>query len=195
MQCKREEQRLILHPMAETAFVGFLATFFVIVGIFILVSMFRQEDGTLSAHGFLPVDWFGVGFVTVWTMTAAWMAYTTLYSKIRYRIVIDRDGIREEGVWFRRGKALRWSEIRDYGYYFAGNYNFNGKAGGLYKLYFSPTVLEVKNAYRKKSNKEMIEIDIDERQLKEIAEDMVFPFCHMYRSFEPNTVEIKAHFM
>ncbi len=195
MQCKKEDRRLILRPMAEMALVGIVATFFVIAGIFILVSMFRQEDGTLSAAGFMPADWFGVAFLAVWTMVAGWMAYTALYSKIRYRIIIDRDGVREEGVWFHRGKKLRWSEIRDYGYYFAGNYNFNGRTGGLYKLYFSPSQLEAKNAFRKKSNREMIEIDIDERELKEIAEEMVFPFCRMYRSFEPRTVEVKAHFM
>lgn len=194
MQCMREDRRLILRPMAETALVGIGATFFVGVGMFILFSMFRQEDGSLSAAGFLPADWFGVGFLVLWTMVAGWMAYTTLYSRIGYRIVIDGNGVHEEGG-LRKIKAFRWSEIRDYGYYFAGNYNFNGKTGGIYKLYFSPVQLETKNAYRKKANKEMIEIDIDEHELKAIAEEMVFPFCRQYRSFEPRTVAIKAHFM
>lgn len=195
MQCKRIDNRLILRPMAETALVGIGATFFVLIGIILLISLFRQEDGTFSAAGFVAMDWFGVGFVAVWTMVAGWMAYAALYSKISYRIVIDCNGVHEEGVLLRRGKAFRWSEIRDYGYYFSGNYNFNGKTGGLYKLYFSPTFLETKNDFRKQANREMIEMDIDERELKEIAVEMIFPFCRRYRSFEPRTVEIKPHLM
>lgn len=195
MQCKEKDNRLILRPMAETALVGIAATFFVLIGIFLLVSLFWQENGTLSAAGFLAADWFGVGFIVVWTMVAGWMAYTALYGKIRYRIVIDQDGIREEGVWLRKGKALRWAEIRDYGYYFAGNYNINGRTGGLYKLYFSPAILESRNAYRKKPDRGMIQLDIDGRELKEVVEEMVFPFCRQYRSFPPRIVEIRHHFM
>lgn len=195
MQCEKKDNRLILRPMAETALVGIGATFFVFIGIFIIFSMFYQENGSFSAVEFEAVDWFGVGFVVVWTAVAGWMAYTALYSKVLYRIVIDRNGVHEEGVLFKKSKQLRWSEIRDYGYYFAGNYNINGKGGGLYKLYFSPEYLEVKNSYRKKPDKGMIQIDIDERELKEIVEYMVFPYCRRYRSFEPSTVEIKRHFM
>lgn len=195
MQCRKEDNQIILRPMAEMAVIGVFATFFVIIGFFILVSLFRQEDGTFSADGFLTFDWFGVAFIVVWISVASWMAYTALYSKIRYCIVIDNRGIHEKGVPFGKGKDLCWSEVRDYGYYFVGNYNFNGRTGGMYRLYFSPSLLESKNAYRKKANSDMIQIDIDECELMDVAENTVFPFCRQYRSFEPNTVDIRHHFM
>ena len=197
MQCEKRSDQIILRPMAEMKFVGVFATFFICVGVFLLFSMFHQENGTFSAAGFEGADWFGVGFLVVWTSLAGWMSYTALWSKIRYRIVLDRYGVHEKGVPLRKEqRQLRWSEIWDYGYYYMGNHKFNGKVvGGIYRLYFSPEQLETRNAYKKKANKNMIQIDIDERELEEIAEGTVFPFCRQYRCFAPRTVEKKSHFM
>lgn len=196
MQCEKKENTIILRPYAPIKLIGVMATFFVCVGICLIAMMFYQEDGTFSAAHFEGVDWFGVGFLGVWTSVAGWMAYATLYSKLFYRIEIDRYGVHEKGVPFRKvQRELRWSEIRDYGYYFMGNFDSGGNRVGMYTLYFSPTRLEDKNAFRKKADKNMIKLDIAEHKLHEVAENTVFPYCRQYRSFEPRTVEIKNHFM
>ncbi len=196
MQCEKKENSIILRQYSPIMMVGVLATGFVCAGIWLIAMMFYQEDGTFSAAHFGGADWFGVGFLVVWTSVAGWMAYATLYSKLRYRIVIDHKGIHELGVPFRRHpRELRWSEIRDFGYYFAGNFDSGGTRVGLYTLYFSPTRLEDKNAFRKKADKNMIKLDVAEHELNEVAENTVFPYCRQYRSFEPRTVEIKNHFM
>lgn len=196
MQCEKEDNTIILRPYSPIKIVGILATGFVCVGVLLIAMMFYQEDGTFSAAHFEGADWFGVGFLVVWTSVAGWMAYAALYSKLRYRIVIDHKGIHEYGVPFRRHpRELRWSEVREYGYYFAGNLGNDIPRVGIYTLYFSPEPLKSRNAYRKKPNKNMIKLDIVEPELKEITESVVFPFCRQYRSFEPQTVEIKGHFM
>lgn len=196
MQCEKKDNRIILRPYAPIKIAGIFATGFVCVGIYLIVMMFLQEDGSFSAACFEPADWFGVAFLAVWISVACWMAYTALYSKLFYRIEIDRNGVHEKGVPFRKTqRELRWSEILDYGYYFAGNYGRSVPSVGLYTLYFSPEPLKTRNAYRKKPNKNMIKIDIVESELQETTESVVFPFCRQYCSFEPTTVEIKSHFM
>lgn len=196
MQCERKGDSLILRPYAPIKFIGVFTTGFVCVGIYLILMLFRKEDGSFSAASFELADWFGVGFLVIWTSVAGWMSYVTLYSKLRYRLVLDRNGIHELGVPFRRSqRTLRWSEVRDYGYYFMGNFDSGGKRVGMYTLYFSPEPLEIKNDFRKKANKGMIRLDIAEHFLQEVAEDTVFPFCRQYRSFPPQTVEITNHFM
>ena len=176
--------------------IGVIGTVFACFGIYVITAMFYQEDGSFSAAHFEMADWIAVAFLSIWTLWAAWAAYTMLYSRLRYRIVIDKNGVREAGVPFRKEqKQFRWSEIQDYGYFFRGNYNFNGDRGGMYTLYFSPVRLQNKGAYRKKPVKDMISLEISDQELQQVAEEIVFPYCRNYRSFQPQTVEIKNHLL
>lgn len=196
MQCEKKDGAIILRPMAVEKVIGIMATVFACVGICVFVTMISEEDIAFFAGNPDPVSLIGIVFLTIWILFSGFVAYSTLYSKLRYRIVIDRNGVCEMGVLFRKSqKKLRWSEIRDYGYYFSGNLNANGQNIGMYTLYFSPTELDEKDAFRKKKVRNMIRIDIDERDLMEIAEHTVFPYCCKYCSFEPRIVEIVNHFM
>lgn len=196
MLCKKTQTVIELRKMSTYTIMGVIATAFTCVGLFLIYTLLKDESGYISVAGYTAVDWFGLGFLIVWTSFTSFASVKTLVDSWGYKIVIDSEGVRESYRLFsQRAKTICWKDIQDYGVFYNGKLKNGGEMYDMYAVYFSPHVLVAQNAYKKKLTKETIWINIPREEVQNVAENTVFPFCQQYLSFGPNTVEVVDHIL